>query len=110
MIVHKWTDGDMTNSEALRKTYVEHYAHVRSKVPETRLLEFESKDGWQPLCEFLGKKVPEGEPYPRVNDAKHLVQIHGYMYYLRLWHCTRTYVGAVGTILLAIGIRYWLKT
>jgi hypothetical protein len=24
-------------------------------------------DGWEPLCKFLGKPVPD-EPFPRVND------------------------------------------
>lgn len=26
-------------------------------------------DGWEPLCEFLGKPVPD-EPFPWVNDAE----------------------------------------
>ncbi|KAF2177890.1 hypothetical protein K469DRAFT_601641 [Zopfia rhizophila CBS 207.26] len=107
MIVTKWTDGDMSNGEALRRSYIEHYAHVRSKVPKDRLLEFESKDGWAPLCEFLEKPVPKDEPYPRINDAKWTVQIHGFIYYLRLWHCTRKYVGAVGALLVAVGVGYW---
>ena len=33
-----------------------------------RFLEFEAKQGWGPLCEFLGKEVPE-EAYPRTNDT-----------------------------------------
>jgi hypothetical protein len=34
-----------------------------------RLLEFEAKEGWSPLCAFLGRDVPR-EEYPRRNDSK----------------------------------------
>lgn len=108
MAVDRWTGGDINNVEVLRRTYVEHYAHIRSKVPKARILEFQSKDGWVPLCEFLGKPVPKDEPYPRVNDAKWTVQLHGYIYYLRLWHCLRWHVGAIGAVLVAFGMSYWV--
>lgn len=32
---------------------------VRGLVPKERLLEWEVGDGWEPLCKFLGKPVPE---------------------------------------------------
>lgn len=31
------------------------------------VLEFQAKDGWRPLCKFLGKPVPS-VPFPRLND------------------------------------------
>lgn len=31
------------------------------------VLTFEAKDGWQPLCEFLGKEVPKDVEFPN-ND------------------------------------------
>ena len=34
-----------------------------------RLLVFDVKEGWEPLCAFLGVPVPAGEPFPHVNDA-----------------------------------------
>lgn len=40
---------------------------IRRLVPEERLLEWNVEDGWKPLCEFLGKEVPE-TPFPRTND------------------------------------------
>ena len=46
-----------------------HIEEVKSSLPADRLLVFEVKDGWEPLCTFLGKPVPEG-PFPRVNDAE----------------------------------------
>ncbi|PKS08721.1 hypothetical protein jhhlp_004774 [Lomentospora prolificans] len=47
--------------------YREHYALVRRVTPKERLLEFKLADGWEPLCEFLGKPVPD-TPFPHLND------------------------------------------
>jgi hypothetical protein len=82
-IMSQWGSGDPRNREELKKYYQAHYQHVRSKVPRERLLEFESRDGWAPLCGFLGKKEPGGE-YPRVNDAKSTVRLHAFLYYYRI--------------------------
>lgn len=49
--------------------YEEHYEAIKREVSPDRLLEFEVKEGWGPLCAFLGKEVPEVE-FPRVNDSK----------------------------------------
>lgn len=40
---------------------------VKSTVAPERLLVFEVKDGWGPLCDFLGVPAPR-EPFPRSND------------------------------------------
>jgi hypothetical protein len=41
---------------------------VKSAIPADRLLVFEAKQGWAPLCAFLGVPVPE-TPFPNVNDT-----------------------------------------
>lgn len=46
---------------------------VKNSIPADRLLVFEAAEGWKPLCEFLGCKVPE-EPYPRVNSSEEFLQ------------------------------------
>jgi hypothetical protein len=38
-------------------------------VPEDQLLIFNVKQGWKPLCNFLGLPVPS-KPFPNVNDTK----------------------------------------
>ena len=48
--------------------YQEHNEAVRREVPAERLIDFEVKQGWAPLCAFLGKPVPE-TPFPNVNDS-----------------------------------------
>jgi Sulfotransferase domain len=44
---------------------------VIDTLPPERLLVFQPKQGWAPLCEFLGVPVPEG-PFPRVNSRDEL--------------------------------------
>jgi hypothetical protein len=106
-VVNIWTNGNISDDAALRQTFKDHYAHVRSLVPEEKLLEFQVKEGWEPLCTFLGKPVSEKEAFPRVNDAKWTVRLHHYLIYIRLWHLWRNYVITVGVLLSAIGIGYW---
>jgi hypothetical protein len=50
-----------------RKMYNEYYAKIRAMVPADRRLEYKLGDGWEPLCAFLGKDVPD-VPFPRAND------------------------------------------
>ena len=45
-----------------------HVAEVKRFVPPDRLLVFDVKDGWAPLCTFLDKPIPD-TPFPNVNDA-----------------------------------------
>ena len=42
---------------------------VGKVVPSDRLLVYEVREGWEPLCAFLGVPVPEGTPFPHVNDT-----------------------------------------
>ena len=57
----------------LEGIYEKHVASVRGKVPPERLLEFNVKDGWEPLCEFLGLPVPD-IPFPNINDSSLFIQ------------------------------------
>ncbi|CAG8961566.1 hypothetical protein HYFRA_00006100 [Hymenoscyphus fraxineus] len=52
-----------------KRAFEEHNHMVRRLAPSERFLEFEAKDGWGPLCEFLGKERPDGE-FPRTNNVK----------------------------------------
>lgn len=42
---------------------------MRKQVPKEKLLEMDLADGWQPLCKFLDKPIPD-EPFPRANDRE----------------------------------------
>ena len=45
-----------------------HSQEVRDHVPSDRLLVHEARDGWAPICAFLGKPIPP-TPYPRINES-----------------------------------------
>lgn len=44
-----------------------HNYAVKETIPADRLLVFQVKQGWQPLCDFLGVDAPD-EDFPRTND------------------------------------------
>jgi hypothetical protein len=61
-------DGRFEDKHHAIEVFNRHIDEVRRRVPQDRLLVYEVKDGWGPLCEFLGVEVPD-EPFPRVNDT-----------------------------------------
>ena len=51
------------------KQYYEEWVSAAKRiVPSERLLVFDVKTGWEPLCDFLGLEMPD-EPFPRLNDT-----------------------------------------
>ncbi|KAJ5772585.1 hypothetical protein N7520_003114 [Penicillium odoratum] len=64
------------------KHYDAHNAWVLAEAAKRgrEVLEHEPQDGWEPLCKFLGKEVPENEPYPHLNDAAEIRKITRILY------------------------------
>jgi hypothetical protein len=61
--------GIFEDRQAAIRIFEEHNCQVVATVPSERLLVFDVKEGWEPLCAFLGVSVPTGEPFPHVNDT-----------------------------------------
>ena len=61
-------DGRFEDENHAIEVLERHNAEVQQRVPENRLLVYDVKSGWGPLCEFLGVEVPD-EPFPRTNDT-----------------------------------------
>jgi hypothetical protein len=55
--------------DELTEAFIAHNDAVRETIPPKQLLVFEVKQGWEPLCDFLGVPVPEGE-FPRTNHRQ----------------------------------------
>lgn len=55
--------------DALVNAFKAHNRAVQETIPANQLLVYEVKQGWEPLCEFLGKPVPD-EDFPRTNDRE----------------------------------------
>ena len=46
---------------------------VEKKVPAKKLLKFNVKEGWEPLCKFLNVPVPDA-PFPNVNSSAFFIE------------------------------------
>jgi hypothetical protein len=68
IIWHGTFDGRFEDRSHAIKVFERHNEEVRRRVPRDKLLVYEVKEGWGPLCEFLGVEEP-GKPFPRLNDA-----------------------------------------
>lgn len=99
----------MSNSAALRKTYIDHYDHVRAKVPKDNLLEFHPREGWAPLCEFLGHEAPKDTPFPNVNDSASTVRLHYIIVAITLWGMLKKYVGIGLAVVIAYVVARWMR-
>jgi len=49
--------------------YERHNAEVRATAPRDRLLEWNAREGWEPICAALGIATPT-DPFPRVNTTE----------------------------------------
>jgi hypothetical protein len=67
-------DGRIDEREHMIECFNRHVEEVKSTVPADRLLVFEAKMGWQPLCDFLGVEVPD-HPYPHVNTREDFAKL-----------------------------------
>ncbi|MFI9554666.1 sulfotransferase family protein [Nonomuraea endophytica] len=59
---------DMPPVEVATEFFDLHTETVRRTIAPERLLVFDVREGWEPLCAFLGAEVPD-EPFPHLNDA-----------------------------------------
>jgi hypothetical protein len=64
-------DGRFEDRSYAIETYKRHNAEARRQVPPERLLVYDVKEGWAPLCDFLGVEVPD-QPFPHLNDTREM--------------------------------------
>ncbi|MEL7012335.1 MAG: sulfotransferase family protein [Pseudomonadota bacterium] len=53
--------------DGLAAAFSAHIDAVKEAIPADQLLLFQAKDGWEPLCAFLGAPAPD-TPFPRSNN------------------------------------------
>lgn len=93
----KHMKGDFSRENG-KRMFEEWNASVIAKCPKDRLLVFDVKEGWGPLCKFLGKPVPD-EPFPRVNDTSQMLKLY------RIKNGIGYAILTVGVAVVAIGVK-----
>jgi hypothetical protein len=110
LMTHRWSGGlhpgDPGFRAALEGSYEEYQAMVRELVPAERMLvlDLDKGFGWEEICEFLGKDVPETE-YPRANS---MAEFHVAAEMVLAPAVRKTYaiMGVVGAV--GVGLGAWV--
>lgn len=68
IVLERTFGGRFEDRDHAIRVYREHNEAVRRALPPERLLVYEVAQGWEPLCGFLDRPVPD-EPFPRVNST-----------------------------------------
>ena len=61
-------DGHRGDRQHAIEVFERHNEEVKRRVPVERLLVYEVKEGWGPLCDFLGVEEPD-KPFPHLNET-----------------------------------------
>jgi hypothetical protein len=59
--------GDFSDRDRTIEAFEKHIADVQANIPADRLLVYSVREGWGPLCAFLGVPEPP-RPFPKEND------------------------------------------
>jgi len=98
-------DDPFADKQKSMRTYENWIEGVKKHVPEEKLLVFNVKQGWEPLCAFLGVDAPD-EPFPRSNETKHMIElIEAIKRRVRMMNA----VAVGGTALLMAGTAYLVQ-
>jgi hypothetical protein len=61
-------DGNFKDKQYAIEVFNRHIEEVKKYVSPERLLVYNVKEGWEPLCAFLGVEVPKDKPFPHLNE------------------------------------------
>lgn len=62
-------EGRFEEREFAIGVYERHIEEAQRHVPKEKLLLYQNKDGWAPLCDFLKVRIPD-DTFPSVNDTQ----------------------------------------
>lgn len=95
-----WQDtfqGRFAERDFALRIFNEHNEAVKQKTPPERLLVYDVKQGWEPLCAFLEVPVPD-TPFPHLNDTKT---------FQRLWIVVAGVLLAIVVVVIALFMFLW---
>lgn len=81
--------------ESAVKFWEDHVKDVMEHVPREKLLVWNVKEGWGPLCKFLDVPVPDA-PFPRLNETREIQNL------INTWKVSSWFVVLVIPVLLGV--------
>ena len=75
-------EGEFENRDRSIERFNAHIETVKKVIPIDRLLVHNVAEGWEPICNFLNKPMPQ-TPYPRVNEARDIKRMILVLKFLR---------------------------
>lgn len=73
LVWQKTFDGKFEDKDYAIAVFNQHIEEVKQRVPPDKLLVYNVKEGWEPLCAFLGVEVPKDKPFPHLNDQESFI-------------------------------------
>lgn len=74
LVVNAAFGGEIDDAEHAIRMFNQHTKEVVDTIDSDRLLIYNVREGWEPLCQFLDKPVPDA-PFPRVNSRDEFEEI-----------------------------------
>ena len=74
LVVNAAFDGEIDDAEHAIRMFNQHTKEVVDTIDPDRLLIYNVREGWEPLCQFLDKPVPDAA-FPRVNSRDEFEEI-----------------------------------
>lgn len=66
-------DSKFEEKDSAIAVFLQHIESVKQQVPPEKLLVYDVKEGWEPLCAFLGVEASPEKPFPHLNDRANFV-------------------------------------
>lgn len=96
-------DGRFEDKNYAMEVFEANNEEVRHRVPPERLLVLDVREGWEPLCEFLGVEAPD-KSFPRLNEA---VEMRRRLLGLVALSAATPVVAAVAVIVAVVFLLHW---
>lgn len=74
LVVDQVFDDRLSDRASATRIFRDHIAEVQATIPKSRLLTFDVREGWEPLCEFLGCPVPMIS-FPSLNSSRNFTDV-----------------------------------
>ncbi|KAJ9148973.1 hypothetical protein NKR23_g4719 [Pleurostoma richardsiae] len=87
----------------VRESWDNHQEWLRKNVPKEKLVFFDVRDGWGPLCEALDCKVPEGIPFPKINESANIDEFAK----KTIQNALLSWAVIIGTVVVTAGL--WIR-